>query len=503
LGDQYGRANLGAKAIEYLGKAAVQALDNFANREAIDFFGELSALDEALGYPSSRLRRARWERGLGEGYFRSGNWKDGGQHFKEALVLLNHPVPKTSGTLALGIAKQIIKQGFYRLGASEEKAKMSRQQREALLEAANAYRSLGQVYYYLEERNLFLFAGLYNANLAHHLGRSPELIPLHGLAKSYGRRVVDMLADIEDVPAKSWASFITAYYYLYTSSWPEIDALTEPAAEMAAQIGYRRQWEENNMIRGLGLINPGEFEDSQPYFASVTASAKRRDDAQPQIWGLSGQVEARLWLDDDPQASLVFLEEAKGLLSAGNINVNDHIRVHGLSAVTFLRMGNMQLAREEAQHVLDLATQAGFLIPYAREGYHGAVDVLLSLWEKAETQNARQEYAALTGQVLSYSRRLGRTFPVIAARAWLLQGRYDWLSGKRKKAQKAWRKSSELARELGMPHEEGLVHYEYGRHLQPGDPDREKHLKRALDLFTNVGANYYTNLTREELITTM
>jgi hypothetical protein len=54
-----------------------------------------------------------------------------------------------------------------------------------------------------------------------------------------------------------------------------------------------------------------------------------------------------------------------------------------------------------------------------------------------------------------------------------------------------------------MPHEEGLVHYEYGRHLQPGDPDREKHLKRALDLFTNVGANYYTNLTREELITTM
>ena len=177
--------------------------------------------------------------------------------------------------------------------------------------------------------------------------------------------------------------------------------------------------------------------------------------------------------------------------------------VQGLFAVNYLRLGNYQLASDAAQKVLDLAAQAGLLIAYAREGYQSVSDVLLTLWDNAGDQNTRQEYAELAGRSLIYSRRLGGIFPVMKPRHLLLQGRYDWLSGKHRKAQKAWLKGIELSLGLDMPHEAGLLHLEYGRHLPHDDTEREMHLERALELFTNVEANYYTDLTREELNTTV
>jgi len=41
-----------------------------------------------------------------------------------------------------------------------------------------------------------------------------------------------------------------------------------------------------------------------------------------------------------------------------------------------------------------------------------------------------------------------------------------------------------------MPYEQGLAHYEIGRHLDPNDPDRAVHLDAARDLFTRVHATH-------------
>jgi hypothetical protein len=39
-----------------------------------------------------------------------------------------------------------------------------------------------------------------------------------------------------------------------------------------------------------------------------------------------------------------------------------------------------------------------------------------------------------------------------------------------------------------MPYEQGLIHYELGRHCPPGDPARAAHLARAAGLFRRLGA---------------
>jgi eukaryotic-like serine/threonine-protein kinase len=54
----------------------------------------------------------------------------------------------------------------------------------------------------------------------------------------------------------------------------------------------------------------------------------------------------------------------------------------------------------------------------------------------------------------------------------------------------AWNKSLNAAERLGMPYEQGRAHYELGRHLPPGHPDRQEHLRRAGELFADIGASY-------------
>lgn len=41
-----------------------------------------------------------------------------------------------------------------------------------------------------------------------------------------------------------------------------------------------------------------------------------------------------------------------------------------------------------------------------------------------------------------------------------------------------------------MPYEQGLAHYELGRHLLQADPDRVAHLRQAQEIFTQLVAPY-------------
>jgi hypothetical protein len=47
-----------------------------------------------------------------------------------------------------------------------------------------------------------------------------------------------------------------------------------------------------------------------------------------------------------------------------------------------------------------------------------------------------------------------------------------------------------------MPYEEGLAHYQLGRHLPGNDPQRTVHLDRAIERFTELKAHY--NLAQAE-----
>jgi hypothetical protein len=52
-----------------------------------------------------------------------------------------------------------------------------------------------------------------------------------------------------------------------------------------------------------------------------------------------------------------------------------------------------------------------------------------------------------------------------------------------------------------MPYDQGLSHYEIGRHLNRHDPTCAAHLTRACELFEELGANYNLAQAERELAT--
>jgi len=67
----------------------------------------------------------------------------------------------------------------------------------------------------------------------------------------------------------------------------------------------------------------------------------------------------------------------------------------------------------------------------------------------------------------------------------LWQGLYDWLDNKPNQARRAWRKSLVAAQKLGMPYDEALAHYEYGRNATGAE--RETNFARAREIFDRLG----------------
>ena len=228
------------------------------------------------------------------------------------------------------------------------------------------------------------------------------------------RQALAMNQESNDYYAKAWTALTVGIYMVETGAWVEGLRLLEQGCAFCEQIGHRRLWEENRATSAVLLCRWGKFRDSIGRFKEVYASANRRDDPQPQVWALAGLVENALWTEVELHESKGHLEEALEHLAAKNVSLNDHIRTHGLLALVHMRHGNKELARQEADIVLDLMKQSNFLIPYSYEGYVAAVNVYLGLWEKEDNRSGdlAQELSHFSRQGLKSARNLGRTYPI-------------------------------------------------------------------------------------------
>src|SRR5690606_15542330 len=89
------------RALEQLERAGLEALASGSHSAAESFFERASALCEREGMSVSALRRARWERGLGEARFALGDLSRAAAHGRAALEMLGHALPETGMGAAL------------------------------------------------------------------------------------------------------------------------------------------------------------------------------------------------------------------------------------------------------------------------------------------------------------------------------------------------------------------------------------------------------------------
>jgi hypothetical protein len=509
LAHHWGRAEADSKTIDCLEKAGEQALRSFANEEAVAFLSQAVALDAKAEPGSDRPRRARWELQLGEAYVNRSNYAEGRRHLEAGLALLNQPMPATMPGHVADLFGQVLRQLFHRLWPARSLGRLANQ-RGTLLAASRACERLTEVYYFANETVPSLVGALRTLNLAEAAGPSPELargyaavgalmgfIPLHRIAEAYLNRALETVQDAGSLPARAFVSLAVGFYYAGVGHWARAQQHFEKVVEISEHLGDRRRWDDG--LSNLMYVSHfrGDFAHGTGVADDLYTQAVRRDESRIQAVGLQGEANGLLHMGRLDEARTC-LEKSQALLAEGTEIVDESLKLelYGLLSIAYLRQSAYPQALETTGQLVELTAES-FPSNYGTFlGYASPAEVTLTLWEAEYPEPGLDELARTACKTL---RSFARVFPIGQPRAQLWQGQYDWLAGNPARAQKAWQASLAAAERLSMPYDQGLAHYEIGRHLEGEESARRAHLTRACDLFAEQGAEYNLRLARDEL----
>ena len=500
LAHHWNQTDDSVKAVEFLESAGVQAVRNFANREAITFLTQALSRADEFGVEMTKERRAQIELLLGEAHVNQAEYLEGSLHLERGLSLLGQAVPKGTFMQVASVLGQVVLQVAHRMLPGFYFGRRSNQ-RDTLLAAYRALERLVEVYFMTNKTVLSLYTAFRSLNLAEDAGPSPELargystvgaligfIPLHGMANNYMRRALDALKGVDDLNAQVWVELIVAFYKAGVGDWEEALGFQERVVEISEQLGDQRRREDGMGNQFALNYFQGNFDTSLHYSEELIRISRNRGADASLAYGLQGRAYVLLHKGQFDEA-MANLEEL-GTLMLEDSKIKEEgllIEMYGLFSVTYMRRSDTQLALEMAEKSLEL-TAKGTPSNYSSfTAFAGPATVYLTLWEEGYQLGEIEKLALKANKSLN---KYAGIFPIGKPRALLYEGLYDWLSGKHDRAVTKWDKSLASAIELEMIYDQGLAYLEIGRHLPPDNPDRQVYLTKASGIFTDIGAAY-------------
>ncbi len=511
LAYHYAQAEVWELAQDYLLKAGDQAGQVAADAEAVTHYRQaLKAYDNALGHGWDPLQRASLARKMGEAYYGLGKLNESREYFRNSLALLDRPLPKSRSGLMVGLLGQIWRQALHRLWTSRFVDRAPAKKREALREVVRAYERLGVIFYIEGEAAPSIYAFLRSLNLAEPAGPSPELArayannviaaglvpPLRFMADQYSQLALETARKGEDMAALAWVWQLIGIYNTGIGRFSAAIDAEEQAADINTRIGRLRWWAESAGTQAQALHIQGDFAQSRKLYLEIHTTSQERSDHQTKVWALAGLIETGLRLGGPGHTDELvgFLEQAQALLSEYRYpNRPDEIQILGSLAQVRLRRQEWELARNAADAAAEvIAADWPASTFYTFEGYAALPVVYMGLWRaqmkgQYDAPSGTVHFKKLAAKACRSLHGYARIFPIAKPRAWLWQGAYYWLARKPGKAHGAWQKSLNHARRLDMPYDQGLAHYEIGRHLPMDDGERNEHLRQALRIYSQLG----------------
>jgi tetratricopeptide (TPR) repeat protein len=492
LAHHWTRAGVTDKALEYLGRAGEQALQNYANAEALRFLAEALALDDANGRPTPATTRADWERWTGIALVKSTLYREGLEHFEACLALLGAPNPRSRIRRLLSIQRHLLVQVWHRIRVR----RIAASERDRSLAISECHRYLSEVSYWRNDLLRLVHAQLASLNYAEPAGDSKEavvalatvaflsgLVQLHGIARGY-RRLTDAASDrVGNPDAAGYACELEGVYDLVVADW---DATREVAARGIAifrDIGDRMRWHTCHSHVGYADLHQGRFDPAGANAREAIAVLGPEGPIQSRLWSLSALIASDLAQDrlDESVA-----DEMEGLLGPA-VHHFDVILVRGLLARARARAGRSAAALEHARAIPPMVD--GFPPPsfHTMLGIEGAIEVLLDHWAATPGDAAARRDArhAIKGLRL-FARFNHAARPRIA----LFDGQVQQIQGNLARARRSWEKARAIATRLQMPYEIGLAEIELAASFPAGSVERASAVERALAVLEPSDAHY-------------
>jgi hypothetical protein len=485
-------------ALDYYEQAGEQAARAFSNQDVILYFSEAMRLDDELHgdtmlarSEADNLRRAYWQRRIGEAYVHLSRYAEGRTYLETSLLLSGRSIPRTTPEQIVRIIWQLARQGLHRAGLKWRVTV----EREPVLTLSRTYTRLVEVYYRADAFILSTYAAWRALNIAEHAGDSAELaeaaatigsslgfLGMERLCDSYHTRALRIVESDQHARARPYVWLAVAYYKIGIGEWLEAETLLKQMLETSERQGDLRRKEDTLVTLALLACLRGQFGEAQRLSDELYELANRVGDTRFQTSSLLIRSQTLL-VEGKTQAALESLQLAREWVVAG-LHIANEMALNGALAVTYCRLSQNEMVFEAAAQVERIAAKT--LIPSDFStfyGYAGPAEAYLSLWEGGDPNLREPAQRAVR---LMY--RYARVFPIGLPLAHLYRGNLEWLSGSHNAALHTWNKGLSEARRLDMTYETGRLHYEIGRHL--GASEGQEHLSRAVEIFRQLGAVY-------------
>jgi class 3 adenylate cyclase/tetratricopeptide (TPR) repeat protein len=509
------------KAVEYLEKAGEQAMQNYANQEAVQFLNQALELDKKISGPEvgkmmrdRKIRTARWHSRLALAHYGLGSLPDCNLHVHQALQLLENPMPRSSFQIALGLIPQIVRQVFHRMFPSRFIGSVKdTQKKEAAVEVARLYELLGRIFFYSNETLPIMYTVVRFLNEAEKAGPSPELASayssmsvlagfaqLHRLAETYVERALAVAREV-NLPSNLITVYVvTSAYLLTVGKWEDVRRRAEEAKALCEQLGDYRQWGDATAMLGESAYIAGDTSYSMKIQKVLLEDARRRRNPLHQCWALLGVAVNNIRWGKAADA-LPMLEEALRLLEE-TPNLASSIETNAQIALAYLRLGQEEKALTHAEKVLHLSEKLSPTVYSMDIGFSAVADVYFELWEKARRDPARKAEAdrlmPFAEKAIKLLVAFEKVFPIGQPVTPLYQGWYEWLSGKPEAAIKVLQRGLDAALKFNMLYEEGLIRLKLATYSQGNLDARKRNLWRSMEIFEQMGAMNELRLAQEE-----
>ena len=497
------------KATEYLEKAGDQAMANYANQEAIQFYTHALEWESHLPTPEnhqairdSLLRRARWHSRIGLAHYGLGSLPDCEKHAREALRLLERPIPESNFQLAAGVGLQIVRQVYHRIFPARY-INSKGQERDIAIEVARLYEFMSRVYFYSNETLPIIYIALRFLNEAEKAGTSPELaiayssmavlaglVRMHGLAESYSERGLAVAEQVNQPSNRITVNVVTGVHKVSIGKWEEVRTRAQEAQMLCEELGDYRQWGDSTTLLAEGALISGDLETSLSVESNLLSESRRRRNPLQQCMALFG-VSSIYIRQGDYEKAIPMLEEEIQILDELP-NMASSINSNALLALAHYRLGNVEKALEHAGKVLEMASELSPTVYSLDVGFSSIAEVYFDLWEKAlENPNGLQDASRLkqlAEKSLMLLKGFQKIFPIGKPYLALYTGRLYWDLGKLHKAVKTWQDGLEAAKKYKVLYEEGLLRVRLGSALTDAPAEQLQHLECAAEIFDTMGA---------------
>ena len=498
------------KAVEYLEKAGEQAMQNYANKEAIQFLSQALELDEKrpgleVGQVSRdrHTRRARWHSRIGLAHYGSGSLPDCERHVRQALHLLGYPIPKSRTHFALGLIPEVLRQVLYRFFPRRFFGSLQGREREEAIEVSRLFELMGRIYFYSQETLAIVYCILRFVNIAERAGASPELASsyagmavlagftqLHWLAEIYVKRALSIAEEVNKPANLITVYVVTSVYQISVGKWEEIRARAEKARALCEQIGDYRQWGDSMDVLGESALLSGDLQYALSVLQRLLEDARQRRNPLQVGWGLFGVAAINI-RQGRAESAVPMLEEALQILDE-RPNLASSINTLGQLALAHLRLGEETKALGYAEKVMGLASNISPTVYSLDIGFSAISQVYFVLWEKAlwapGSESSVEQYRLYAEKALKLLRAFQKVFPIGQAYAHYYQGWHAELTGKPQQAIKSWRLALNASQKFHLPFEESLIRIKLGVHQSDNPAAGRENFERALQILENMGA---------------